>query len=70
MKMIDYIREMPNHIERALEYEEVKIGIKPETIIFAGMGGSAIAGDLISKVLLEKTGYFSQVIKITAYQDL
>ncbi len=63
MKMIDYIREMPVHIEKSLGYEEIKIGIKPNSIIFAGMGGSAIAGDLLSKVLLEKTSYFSQVIR-------
>ncbi len=63
MKMIDYIREMPYHIEGALKYDEIKIKITPQVIVFSGMGGSAIAGDLISKALLDRTKYFSQAVR-------
>ena len=62
-KMIDYIKKMPSHIEDALQYDEIKLNVVPKSIVFSGMGGSAIAGDLISRVVLEKEKVFSQVVR-------
>lgn len=62
-KMIDYIREMPDQIENALKYEDVKLNFIPKNIVFSGMGGSAIAGDLISRVVLEKEKIYSYVVR-------
>lgn len=62
-KMIEYIREMPEHIENALASSEVKLNFKPDKVVFSGMGGSAIAGDLISRILLEDRGVLSWVVR-------
>lgn len=62
-KMIEYIREMPEQIKEALNSPTVKLDFVPRNIVFSGMGGSAIAGDLISRVILEEGKFFSMVIR-------
>ncbi len=62
-KMIEYIREMPEHIEQALKSPEVKLNFRVDKVVFSGMGGSAIAGDLISRVILEDKKVYSWVVR-------
>lgn len=55
-KMLEYIRKLPDEIEEGLNFPVPEVNFnKIDSIIFTGMGGSAIAGDLV-KTILSKEG--------------
>lgn len=53
--MLDLIRHLPKEIEEAIEFDiPDPWQERPDIIVFSGMGGSGISGDL-TKILLEST---------------
>jgi glucose/mannose-6-phosphate isomerase len=44
--MLEYVRRMPEEIEEALTFEIPKVDSDVSRVLFLGMGGSAISGDL------------------------
>ncbi len=60
-------REMIEGFVDQLVYEDLHIGEMGKGIVFSGMGGSGIVGD-IAKVWLEKAGYPHPVFSIRGYE--
>lgn len=52
-KMLTLIRTLPSQIEEALKTELPKIPDNIKRVFFSGMGGSAIAGDIVRSLLLD-----------------
>ncbi len=47
MNMLDFIKKLPEEIEEAIEFEVPRLDFTEiKNVVFAGMGGSAISGDL------------------------